>query len=257
MLRSITTVFNYRVLIVFSITVAVFFACKYFSYSLENNYNFFSIIVVFPLVFSITSAYQKRQSVLLYISMFRSNIKLINDHFKSSNIQLKDMGKIEKLLLEISTINLNHLRLKNNESPTKLRKHIDKLSDEVIRFKKVLTEREVSYINRSKKELNDCVEILHSFKIHTTPRSLKIYCLLFIYIYPFIFVPGVLHNNLDSPTALTFYLLFLSMLISFVLMALYNIQDYLEDPFDNEGLDDIKLDNYAFDESELSTTHDD
>ena len=255
--KSITNVFNYRVLIVSVVTITVFFVCRYFEYSLESNYDFFSIIVVFPLVFTITSAYQKRQSVLLYISMFRSNIKLINDHFKSSNIELKDMRKIEKLLLEISIINFDHLKLKKNESPSSLRKHIDKLSDEVIRFKKVLTEREVSYINRSKKELNDCVEILHSFKIHTTPRSLKIYCLLFIYIYPFIFVPGVLHNNLDSPTALTFYLLFLSMLISFVLMALYNIQDYLEDPFDNEGLDDIKLDNYAFDESELSTTHDD
>ena len=64
-------------------------------------------------------------------------------------------------------------------------------------------------------------------------------------------MPGVLHNNLDSSAALTFYLLFLSFLTSFVLMALYNIQDYLEDPFDNEGLDDIKLDNYAFDDSEL------
>ena len=159
MLRSITTVFNYRVLIVFSITVAVFFACKYFSYSLENNYNFFSIIVVFPLVFSITSAYQKRQSVLLYISMFRSNIKLINDHFKSSNLKPTDMIKVQKLLLEISNENLNHLRSNSNETLNKVRKCIDKLSEDIVRLKNVLTEREVSYINRSKKELNDCVEI--------------------------------------------------------------------------------------------------
>lgn len=251
MIKSITKVFNYRVLIVFVITIIVFFVCRYFEYSLENNYNFFSIIVVFPLVFTITSAYQKRQSVLLYISMFRSNIKLINDHFKSSNLKPTDMIKVQKLLLEISNENLNHLRSNSNETLNKVRKCIDKLSEDIVRLKNVLTEREVSYINRSKKELNDCVEILHSYKIHNTPKSLKIYCLLFIYIYPFIFVPGVLYNNLDSALSLNFYLLFLSLLISFVLMALYNIQDFLEDPFDNEGLDDIKLDNYAFDDSEL------
>jgi predicted membrane chloride channel (bestrophin family) len=31
------------------------------------------------------------------------------------------------------------------------------------------------------------------------------------------------------------------MLISFILMALYNIQDYIENPFDQKGLDDLKI----------------
>ena len=43
----------------------------------------------------------------------------------------------------------------------------------------------------------------------------------------------------------------LCILISFVLVALYNIQDFIENPFDNEGLDDIKMDNYFMDKKEL------
>jgi len=43
----------------------------------------------------------------------------------------------------------------------------------------------------------------------------------------------------------------LSVLISFVLMALYNIQLYIENPFDQEGLDDIKTEIFKIDEKEI------
>jgi len=40
------------------------------------------------------------------------------------------------------------------------------------------------------------------------------------------------------------------MLISFILMALYNIQDYIENPFDQKGLDDLKIDALKINETE-------
>jgi predicted membrane chloride channel (bestrophin family) len=36
--------------------------------------------------------------------------------------------------------------------------------------------------------------------------------------------------------------LLFSLVVSFVLMALYNVQDYIENPFDQKGLDDLKID---------------
>ena len=44
----------------------------------------------------------------------------------------------------------------------------------------------------------------------------------------------------------------LSVLISFVLMALYNIQLYIENPFDQEGLDDIKTEIFKIEEKEIA-----
>lgn len=41
-----------------------------------------------------------------------------------------------------------------------------------------------------------------------------------------------------------------SCLISFILMALYNIQDYIENPFDQEGLDDLKIERMIIDKNE-------
>lgn len=35
--------------------------------------------------------------------------------------------------------------------------------------------------------------------------------------------------------------LLMSVIVSFILIALYIVQDYIENPFDQKGLDDLKL----------------
>ena len=88
------------------------------------------------------------------------------------------------------------------------------------------------------------MEKLNGIKLHNTPISLRRYCLIFIYISPFLFNTKLISKDqfqifigFDLPVSVLF-----SMLISFILMALYNIQDYIENPFDQKGLDDLKID---------------
>jgi predicted membrane chloride channel (bestrophin family) len=87
------------------------------------------------------------------------------------------------------------------------------------------------------------MEKLNGIKLHNTPISLRRYCLIFIYISPLLFNTKLISENqfqiylgIDIPVSV-----FFSMLISFILMALYNIQDYIENPFDQKGLDDLKI----------------
>ena len=44
---------------------------------------------------------------------------------------------------------------------------------------------------------------------------------------------------------------FFSIMIGFILMALFNIQQYIEDPFDQEGFDDLKFDEMVVGEQEV------
>ena len=92
-------------------------------------------------------------------------------------------------------------------------------------------------------------EKIRGIKIHGTPISLKKYCLLFIYFSPFLYNSQSTVNDFDwslfSPIPLLF-----SMVISFVLMTLYNVQDYIENPFDQEGLDDLKIHSIKVDKKE-------
>ena len=42
----------------------------------------------------------------------------------------------------------------------------------------------------------------------------------------------------------TFLVYALNIIISFILISLFNVQEQIEDPFDQDGMDDIKLENY-------------
>ena len=94
-------------------------------------------------------------------------------------------------------------------------------------------------------DIQESVENLNGIKIHGTPISLRAYCLIFIYILPFIFTPTLVYNLSSHPVWLIYAL---SVLHGFILMSLYNLQDHIEDPFDQMGLDDIKLVEFKFSE---------
>jgi len=77
---------------------------------------------------------------------------------------------------------------------------------------------------------------------HRTPISLKAYCLIFIYIFPLIYTPTIINKvGLDTTIWITYFVVILS---EFILISLYNIQDDMEYPFDEVGLDDIKLNTF-------------
>ena len=77
---------------------------------------------------------------------------------------------------------------------------------------------------------------------HRTPISLKAYCKVFIYIFPLIYTPTIINKiGLENPVWLTYFVVLLS---EFILISLYNIQDDMEYPFDRQGLDDIKLEEF-------------
>ena len=74
-------------------------------------------------------------------------------------------------------------------------------------------------------------------------RALKLSRLVTLYFLPLIFTPNLVYNLHDDPRWLIYVL---NSINGFVLISLYNLQDALEDPFDQMGLDDIKLDEFEF-----------
>ena len=76
------------------------------------------------------------------------------------------------------------------------------------------------------------------------------YLLISLYVLPFLFTPNLVYNLHDDPRWLIYLL---NAINGFVLISLYNLQDLLEDPFDQMGLDDIKLNEFEFVEPEPVT----
>lgn len=67
------------------------------------------------------------------------------------------------------------------------------------------------------------------------------YLLISLYVLPFLFTPNLVYNLHDDPRI---YLL--NSINGIVLISLCNLQDLVEEPFDQMGLDDIKLDEFEF-----------
>lgn len=204
-----------------------------------------SIAMIFPLVFTIRGSFRRREKALQHLSQFRSALKTVH-YFILSNKEMSDEFKDElyNILIEISEKVMQHL--KENETNTQ---NLDEITNKVYKFimekDEFIARRLKDKIFRFMNDLHESVENLHAINIHRTPISLKAYCKIFIYIFPLIYAPTIIHNiGLETPQWFTYFVVITT---EFILISLYNIQDQLEYPFDDDGLDDIQLDNFKFD----------
>jgi len=238
-------IINYRTLI--SITIAVI--TLFLAYKFELNFNvdltLLSMAIIFPLVFNIRGSFRRREKALEHLSQFRSALKTIHNLFMS-NPNLLDNNKEEltNILSEISDKTIEHLR--NNGYDTKnLDESINKIFDFINGKQDQISSRLKDKIFRFVCDLHESVENLNAIHVHRTPISLKAYCEYFIYIFPFIYSPVLIHKiGVDTPMWISYFVVIFS---QFMLISLYNIQDQLEYPFDNIGMDDINLEVFRFD----------
>lgn len=201
-----------------------------------------SIAIIFPLVFAIRGSFRRREKALEHLSEFRSTLKTLG-YFFMSNDELTEADKAETkiMLLDINTTTLTYLS--NGKSSLKdldeaLKKLYEFTSNKKPKISKNLREK----IFRFMKDLHESIENLQAIHTHRTPISLKAYCEIFIYIFPFIYVPTIIFSmDTINPKWVTYATVLMT---QFILISLYNIQNQLEYPFDNIGLDDINLDSF-------------
>jgi len=210
-----------------------------------------SIAIIFPLVFSITSAYQRRQdAIALYLEFRNKIIDLTNIFYAVESVKDKNYNELFDSLQEVQNLLIQYLTQDDSEkifySIREKRKDVLLIIDS---HKKLFNEREKDSLIRVKNELFLSAEKIRGIKIHGTPISLKKYCLVFIYFSPFLYASQSL-LNLQGDFVTTLISLSFSLVVSFVLMALYNVQDYIENPFDQKGLDDLKIDDLKINEME-------
>lgn len=253
-IKGLTAVINFRIFIVTITTLIAFYLCHRYELKIFVDFNVISIAIVFPLVFTITGAYQKRQDALRLLSDYRANLVGISDYFKTVyKMPKENIKKFNSLLSSVSNSLYEMLTDKSQKTSVQEIRNIMKdihgvIYENMSRF----NEREKDSLIGSKREISRCIENLNALNIHGTPSSLRSYCLFFIYIFPFIYVPALFNHSFVEVTLTNqVIIMILSVLISFVLMALYNIQLYIENPFDQEGLDDIKTEIFKIDEKEI------
>lgn len=232
-------IINFRTLITLVISVAV----PFLAYQLDIVYNIdltlISIAIIFPLVFTIRGAFRRREKALQFLSGYRAALQTLSNLFQFNLKAHEEKSKAAKsLIMNVENELFSYLRA-NDSSSENLDQNIQSLYDFLGNNSELIQKSSRPRIVRFINEISKNVDNLIGIHNHRTPISLKAYCLIFIYIFPLIYTPSIINKiGFDNPEWLTYFIVVLS---EFILISLYNIQDQMEYPFDDNGLDDIKL----------------
>lgn len=233
------TIINFRTFITLFISIAIPFVAYRFDIVYNIDLTLISIAIIFPLVFTIRGAFKRREKALQFLSGFRAGLQTVSNLFQSSLKENEAKSQeASNVVLEVENELLAYLRSEKTSAETldqKIQGLYDFLDENTALIRKSSLPRLVRFINEVSKNADNLIGV-HN---HRTPISLKAYCLIFIYIFPLIYTPSIINKiGFDNPEWLTYFIVILS---EFILISLYNIQDQMEYPFDDNGLDDIKL----------------
>ena len=248
--RSLRLIISFSTLVVTSLSVLSFYLCWRYELLADFPMTLIGIAVVFPIVFSISGAYKRRETALKHyatIKAFGRAIYLANRDWlpKRDTKQEKDL----KRLLQANLANCRdmfHVSQKEMEKDEKrIYKNFSKLSLFIKGFRdRGMTSGEVSRCNQYLSKMIEAFESMKHIYQYRTPRGLRAYSKIFVHTLPIVYGPYfafqakdlILENGYDP------YLgLFMPILFSVVLVSLDNIQDHLENPFDLVGEDDVKI----------------
>ena len=248
-LKSFMLIINYKTLVITTLSVISTYVCYRLGFTAKFPDMLVGVAIVFPVVFSIGSAYNRREGALQRFSDFKGHALAIfyatrdwttdKDHDLPHEVRtlVTDMIAIMRRMFTSS----NRTELQENER--RIYAHFSKLSGLTNAMREHgVQSSETSRVNQYVSKMIiafDNLQVVHTYR---TPVTLRAYSKVFIYIFPIIYGPYFASTFNDFSANLEYVM---PVLYSFILVSLDNIQDHLEHPFDDIGEDDIKIDEHA------------
>ena len=248
-IKSIFRIINYKTFIVTILAIASTWLCMKYHVVANLPLTLVGIAIVFPVVFSIDSAYKRRERALALLSDIKAH-SLSLYQASSDWIDPKNEGfkiRIKEKLMEIYAGIRILLTSKNRDAKgfeEDLYDKLAELSDLLQEFRKFgLVPGEMSRVSQYISKIEVALESLKVIYFYRTPVTLRAYSKVFIYSFPIFYGPYFVYVSQDYTPGLEFMM---PVVFSFILVSLDNIQDHLENPFDQVGEDDIKFDEKEF-----------
>ena len=246
LIRSLMMIINYKTFLITALSVISTYVCFHLGLTAKFPDMLVGVAIVFPVVFSIGSAYTRRETALQRLADFRGHavalffatrdwttnrendlpartkqavqqmISLMKDMFKISDH--KQWFEQEKKIYELFSV-LSRITMEMRNYGVQ--------SGEISRVSQYVSKMIIAFDN---------MKIIHNYR---TPMTLRAYSKVFIYTFPILYGPYFASTFGEFSSQLEYVM---PILYSFILVSLDNIQDHLENPFDEVGEDDIVID---------------
>jgi predicted membrane chloride channel (bestrophin family) len=242
--KNLQILFNSKSIILCLFSIAATFLCLHFDITADLPLTLLGIAVVFPVVFSIGEAFKRRESALAFYGNIKAHSRSLflgtRDWIEKDNTQ--ELETVKNLLQETlqSCKNLLHSEKADFEQKQSVVYHNFSEISKFIKHLRTLDlpSGEASRANQYLSKMMEAFENMKHIYEYRTPVTLRMYNKLFIYSVPIVYAPYFAH----IAKSMKFGLIFVTpILLTVMLVGLDNIQDQLENPFDDYGEDDVKI----------------
>lgn len=218
------------------------YACLRFEVVVDMPLELAGIAIVFPIVFSIGQAFQRRELALSALAEFSANLQALAlahrdwPASESATHEARARGILATLDRDVREM----LRAPSVELDARVRASYSDLSESIerIRVEGQVAPTEISRVNQYLKLTIATTEQMKNISIYRTPRALRSFTRVFLTIFPIVFGPYFAFLAASSFPAVGYGI---AILYTIVLVGLDNIQEGLENPYDGIGVDDIDL----------------
>ena len=238
-------IINYKTIIITVLSLASTYLCYHYELTANFPDMLVGVAIVFPVVFSINSAFNRRESALKSYADFKGHaIALYYATRDWPTVDGEEASQNTQKILEGMFINLQKiLKEPNRKTSHVLEMEFYEVFSRLSTMTKGLREKgvqsgEISRMNQYVSKMMIAFDNMMVIYNYRTPVTLRAYSKVFLYIFPIIYGP-YFANTFKTYSANLGYVM--PILYSFILVSLDNIQDHLEDPFDDVGEDDIRI----------------
>ena len=243
-LKNFYKIIDSQTVIITFLAILSTYLCNRFGFYADLPSGLIGIAIIFPIVFSINSAYKRREEALKYFASLRAHaiaifyahrdwvldrpehatrvkklvsglLETIKDYFLSP--PEKEKEKFNLVYKKFSEFSLSHEQLRAADVPA----------------------NEISRANQYLRAIIIDFEKMRNIFLYRTPVSLRAYSQVFLNIFPILYAP-YFASLCNKSFVIVGYCV--AVIYSVVLVSLDNIQEDLESPYDEIGADDVNLD---------------
>jgi predicted membrane chloride channel (bestrophin family) len=242
---SLTQVVNLKSLIISLVAVLSTWLCLKFGIKADFPLTLIATAIVFPLVFSIGTAYSRREKALEEYGAIKANGRAL---YLASRDWLPERDPERDERLKSALYNLLSACRDMYKGPlseagpheTRVYDAFGRLSDFVTEMRtKHLSPTECSRLNQYIGRMIAAFENTRNIYEYRTPRTLRAFSDFFILLLPILYGPYFAYQ---AEQFLPDFFFLMPILFALILVGLANIQDDLENPFDQIGVDDVAID---------------
>ena len=244
-LKTVRFIVTGKSVVIALLAVLSTYLCLHFGVSANFPLTLIATAVVFPIVFSINSAYKRREAVLDDYGSLKGHGRAIffatRDWLDASSPDKRD--RCRQLLGDLLSSVRALFSAPRNEMPEKEELVYRRFSDlsQFIRAdlrKAGLASGEVSRCNQYLSKMLLAFEQMKHIYQYRTPRTLRAFSDFFITVLPPLYGPYFAYIAKDFTGGVTYVV---PVLFALILVSLDSIQDHLENPFDQIGQDDVMI----------------